>query len=84
MNKGTISSIDRSKGYGFIESDDGIRVFFHQRWLKKIKFKDLNEGDEVVFLINHGPRGIRVNAISPSPRERPAVSRASTFVRPED
>ena len=59
MNKGTIASIDRSKGYGFIESDDGIRVFFHQRWLRKIKFKDLNEGDEVVFLINHGPRGIR-------------------------
>ena len=57
--KGKIKSIERPKGYGFIEADDGQKVFFHQRWLRKVKFKDLEEGDEVVFSINMGTRGPR-------------------------
>nr|MBN2277457.1 cold shock domain-containing protein [candidate division Zixibacteria bacterium] len=59
MDRGKIVSIERSKGYGFIEMEDGEKVFFHQRWLRKIKFRQLNEGDEVVFTINIGPRGPR-------------------------
>ncbi len=59
MQKGKIKSIDRPKGFGFIETDEGAKVFFHQRWLRKVKFKDLNLGDEVVFEINPGPRGPR-------------------------
>ncbi len=59
MDKGKIKSIDRSKGFGFIETDDGDKIFFHQRWLRKIKFRDLSEGAEVVFSVNNGPRGPR-------------------------
>ena len=59
MYKGVIKSIERPKGFGFIETEDGQTVFFHQRWLKRIKFRDLSEGDEVVFAINQGPRGPR-------------------------
>jgi len=59
MERGKIKSIDRPKGFGFIETDEGDKVCFHQRWLKKIKFKDLKEGDEVVFEVNEGPRGPR-------------------------
>ena len=59
MYKGVIKSIERHKGYGFIEAEDGQIVFFHQRWLKNLKFCDLSEGDEVVFAINQGPRGPR-------------------------
>jgi CspA family cold shock protein len=59
MLRGKIKTIDRARGFGFIAGDDGARVFFHQRWLKKIKFRDLNEGDEVIFEVNQGPRGPR-------------------------
>jgi CspA family cold shock protein len=59
MYKGKIKSIDRENGFGFIEAEDGQRVFFHQRWLRKTKFRDLNQGDEVVFDIDQGPRGPR-------------------------
>lgn len=59
MCKGKIIEIERSKGYGFIESENGERVFFHQRWLKKIRFRDLTVGDEVAFSVNQGPRGPR-------------------------
>jgi CspA family cold shock protein len=61
MQKGRISSIERSQGYGFIVTDEGAKIFFHQRWLRKTKFKDLREGDEVVFAINEGPRGPRAH-----------------------
>jgi cold shock protein len=56
---GVIKELVRASGYGFIESEDGHMVFFHQRWLKKIRFRDLNIGDEMAFLINDGPRGPR-------------------------
>jgi len=56
---GIIREIERASGYGFIEAEDGRMVFFHQRWLKKIRFRDLNIGDEMAFLINDGPRGPR-------------------------
>ncbi|UCD93378.1 MAG: cold shock domain-containing protein [Candidatus Zixiibacteriota bacterium] len=59
MDKGRIKTIERSKGYGFIETDEGHKIFFHQRWLRKVKFKDLEEGDEVVFSVNMGTRGPR-------------------------
>lgn len=59
MIKGKIVAIERSHGFGFIETESGERVFFHQRWLRKVKFKDLREGDEVAFLVNRGPRGPR-------------------------
>jgi len=56
---GVIKEIVRDKGYGFIEAVDGRMVFFHQRWLKKLRFRNLNIGDEMAFLINDGPRGLR-------------------------
>jgi CspA family cold shock protein len=59
VHRGRIISIERSKGYGFIEADDGRQVFFHQRWLRKVKFKDLEEGQEVAFSVNMGSRGPR-------------------------
>lgn len=64
MHRGKITLIERPKGYGFIESDVGDRVFFHQRWLRKMKFRDLDVGSEVTFAINQGPRGLRAYNIA--------------------
>ncbi len=61
MILGKIIEIIRSKGYGFIESEEGERIFFHQRWLKNLKFRDLNIGDDVAFMIKQGPRGPRAH-----------------------
>jgi CspA family cold shock protein len=66
MYRGKIKSIERSKGYGFIEMTDGDIIFFHQRWLRKVSFRDLNESDEVVFNIIAGPRGPRASHIKPA------------------
>lgn len=61
MTLGTIIEVARESGYGFIETEDGHKVFFHQRWLKHVKFRELRIGQQVVFDINSGPRGLRAH-----------------------
>ncbi len=63
MQKGKVVEINRSMGYGFILTEDGQRIFFHQRWLRQLRFKDLDIGTELVFVINQGPRGPRAHNI---------------------
>lgn len=70
MDRGKIKLIEKSQGYGFVETDAGVKVFFHQRWLRKVRFKDLKIGDEVVFSINEGPRGPRAFKLCPASLEK--------------
>ncbi len=46
-----------SKGYGFIEQEDGPGVFVHFSAIAMDGFKTLREGDEVEFEITEGPKG---------------------------
>lgn len=81
MCLGKIVEIVKSKGYGFIETADGERVFFHQRWLKKLKFRDLEVGIEVAFTINMGPRGARAhNMCRPEDRPLPKKERIAELL----
>ncbi len=65
MATGKIVEIVLTSGYGFINSDKGTRIFFHQRWLTgAAKFRELKEGDEVIFNLDKGPRGIRARDVN--------------------
>jgi CspA family cold shock protein len=60
MNTGTVIKINKGSGYGFIRGDeDGREIFFHQRWLKLVKFRDIREGSRMVFDIHESQRGPR-------------------------
>ena len=72
---GIIKEIERSSGYGFIEAENGRKIFFHQRWLRKVRFRNLNVGDEVTFSINDGPRGPRAHHLSLASDEEEIVRR---------
>lgn len=53
-------SIVRKKdnGFGFIKPDDGGKdVFFHAQSLVDVAFDDLQEGDNVTFDVEQGPKG---------------------------
>ncbi len=57
MAEGKIKWFSESKGYGFIEQEDGPDVFVHFSAIQMDGFKVLSEGDEVQFEITEGPKG---------------------------
>ena len=57
MANGTVKWFNDSKGYGFIEQEDGPDVFVHHSEINGIGFKSLKEGDKVTFEIEQGKKG---------------------------
>ena len=57
MTNGTVKWFNDSKGYGFIEQENGPDVFVHHNAINADGFRSLNEGDSVTFEIEQGAKG---------------------------
>jgi CspA family cold shock protein len=57
MADGIVKWFNDSKGYGFIEQEDGPDVFVHHTAINATGFRSLSEGDRVTFEIEQGPKG---------------------------
>jgi CspA family cold shock protein len=57
VKTGTVKWFNASKGFGFIEQDDGADVFVHYSVIQKEGFKTLDEGARVQFEVVDGPKG---------------------------
>ncbi|TET28050.1 MAG: cold-shock protein [Candidatus Bathyarchaeum sp.] len=57
MATGIVKWFNNSKGYGFIEQEDGPDVFVHHSGINSEGFKSLNEGDQVTFDLEEGEKG---------------------------
>ncbi len=59
MAQGTVKWFNDSKGFGFIEQEDGEDVFVHFSAVQGDGFKTLAEGDRVEFEVQQGPKGLQ-------------------------
>lgn len=51
------------KGFGFIQGDDGQRVFVHYSDIVEKSFKLLFAGEEVEYTLDMGPKGLQARAV---------------------
>ncbi|MCD6136911.1 cold-shock protein [Candidatus Bipolaricaulota bacterium] len=54
---GTVKWFNESKGFGFIEREQGEDVFVHFRSIRGEGFKTLSEGQKVEFTVTQGEKG---------------------------
>ena len=57
MPKGKVKWFNDSKGFGFIERNDGPDVFAHYSAISSGGFKTLVEGQKVEFTVTQGQKG---------------------------
>ena len=57
--KGEIKKLIRERGFGFISAEDGREIFFHRSALGGTDFDALEEGNNVEFNVERGPKGPR-------------------------
>ena len=57
MPRGKVKWFNESKGYEFIEQEDGPDVFVHYSAIEDQGFKTLSEGQEVEFEMKQGDKG---------------------------
>ena len=61
---GTVKWFNESKGFGFIEQDNGGKdVFAHYSPIASSGFKTLSEGQRVSFVVTQGQKGDQASNI---------------------
>ncbi len=56
---GTVKWFNGSKGYGFIEREEGPDVFVHYSAIQGDGFRNLEEGQQVEFTVEKGAKGLQ-------------------------
>jgi len=64
METGKVKWFNRTKGFGFIEREEGDDVFVHYSAITMEGFKVLDEGDEVQFEVTDGTKGPQAANVS--------------------
>ncbi|KAF0218367.1 MAG: cold shock protein [Geobacteraceae bacterium] len=64
MANGTVKWFNDSKGFGFLEQENGEDVFVHFSAIKGDGFKSLAEGDRVTFDVVKGPKGLQAENVT--------------------
>jgi CspA family cold shock protein len=61
---GTVKWFNGSKGYGFIEREEGADVFVHFSAIQGSGFRNLEEGQNVEFDVEQGQKGLQATNVT--------------------
>jgi CspA family cold shock protein len=64
MARGKVKWFNNQKGYGFITPESGKDVFVHFSAIQGDGYKSLEEGQEVEFEIEQGPKGEQATKVT--------------------
>jgi CspA family cold shock protein len=62
---GTVKWFNDGKGFGFISREEGEDVFVHHTAIVGEGFRSLQEGQQVEFSVEQGPKGLRAADVRP-------------------
>jgi CspA family cold shock protein len=62
--QGTVKWFNTVKGYGFIGREEGDDVFVHFSAIKMDGYRKLEEGQNVEFTIEDGPKGLQAAEVT--------------------
>ncbi len=62
---GTVKWFNETKGFGFIEREDGPDVFVHFSSIQADGFKTLADGQKVEFTVTDGQKGPQAENVVP-------------------
>ncbi len=62
---GTVKWFNETKGFGFIERENGPDVFVHFSAIKGDGFKTLTDGQKVQFTVTDGQKGPQAENVTP-------------------
>ena len=60
---GTVKWFSADKGYGFIQREGGDDVFVHYTAVQGFGFRSLEEGQQVEFTVEQGPKGLQASNV---------------------
>ncbi len=60
---GTVKWFNAGKGYGFIAREAGDDVFVHHSAIEEEGFRSLEEGQQVEFNVEQGPKGLQATHV---------------------
>jgi CspA family cold shock protein len=61
---GTVKWFNGGKGYGFISQESGQDVFVHFSAIQSEGYRNLEEGQQVEFSIEQGPKGLQATNVT--------------------
>ena len=65
MATGTVKWFNAEKGFGFISQSDGADVFVHHSAIQMSGYRALDEGQQVEFEVQQGPKGLQAANVRP-------------------
>jgi len=67
MAMGIVKWFNNSKGYGFIEPEEGEDLFVHYSSIHMDGYRTLRGGQKVSFEVSRGEKGAHAINVSPAP-----------------